>query len=394
MFSVVWRKGETLDYLLTDEQKMVQELARKIAEEKIRPVAAKYDQTEDYPWDVIKVIAESDLFALFIPEEYGGMGGSVLNLCLVTEELSRACGGIAVCYAASALGTFPIVLFGSDEQKKKYLPDLAKGNKIAAFAITEPEAGSDASAIKTTAKKHGDYYILNGLKHFITNGGDAQVYTVVAMTDKTKGARGASAFIVEKGTPGFTFGKKEEKLGIRTSSTRELIFTDCKIPKENLLSKEGMGFIVTMKTFDLSRPGVAAQALGIAQGALDLAVKYARQRQQFGKSISSFQGIQWMLADMATEVEAARALIYSVARMVDAGKTNVAKESAMAKLYASDVAMKVTTDALQIFGGYGYMRDYPIEKYMRDAKITQIYEGTNQIQRNIIALKLIKETAK
>jgi len=383
-----------MDYLLTDEQKMVQELARKIADEKIRPVAAKYDQTEEYPWDVIKVIAESDLFGLFIPEEYGGMGGSVLNLCLVTEELSRACGGIAVCYAASALGTFPIVLFGSDEQKKKYLPDLAKGNKIAAFAITEPEAGSDASAIKTTAKKHGDYYILNGLKHFITNGGDAQVYTVVAMTDKTKGARGASAFIVEKGTPGFTFGKKEEKLGIRTSSTRELIFTDCKIPKENLLSKEGMGFIVTMKTFDLSRPGVAAQALGIAQGALDLAVKYARQRQQFGKSISSFQGIQWMLADMATEVEAARALIYSVARMVDAGKTNVAKESAMAKLYASDVAMKVTTDALQIFGGYGYMRDYPIEKYMRDAKITQIYEGTNQIQRNIIALKLIKETAK
>ncbi|OGX15606.1 MAG: acyl-CoA dehydrogenase [Omnitrophica WOR_2 bacterium RBG_13_41_10] len=380
-----------MDYLLSDEQKMIQELARKIAEEKIRPVAAKYDQTEEYPWEIIKQLAAADLFGLFIPEEYGGMCTSVLNLCIATEELSRACGGIAVCYAASALGTFPIVLFGNDEQKRKYLPDLAQGKKIAAFAITEPEAGSDASAIKTTAKKSGDHYILNGLKHFITNGGDADIYTVVVMTDKTKGARGASSFIVEKGTPGFTFGKKEDKLGIRASSTRELVFTDCKIPKENLLSKEGMGFIVTMKTFDISRPGVAAQALGIAQGALDLAVKYAKERQQFGKSISSFQGIQWMLADMASHVEAARALVYATARMVDAGKTNVAKESAMAKLFASDVAMKVTTDALQIFGGYGYMKDYPIEKYMRDAKITQIYEGTNQIQRNIIALQLIKE---
>jgi alkylation response protein AidB-like acyl-CoA dehydrogenase len=383
-----------MDYLLTDEQKMVQELARKIAREKIAPVAAKYDKSEDYPWDLIKVIAESDLFGLFIPEEYGGMGASVLNLCIATEELSRACGGIAVCYAASALGTFPIILFGSDEQKKKFLPDLAKGKKLAAFGITEPEAGSDASAIKTTAKKAGNHYVLNGLKHFITNGGDAEIYVVIAMTDKNKGARGASAFIVEKGTPGFTFGKKEEKLGIRASSTRELVFTDCKVPAENLLSREGMGFIVTMKTFDMSRPGVAAQAVGIAQGALDLTVKYAKERQQFGKSISSFQGIQWMLADMATEVEAARALVYAVARMVDAGKTNVAKVSAMAKLYASDVAMKVTTDALQIFGGYGYMRDYPVEKFMRDAKITQIYEGTNQIQRNIIALQLIKESIK
>jgi butyryl-CoA dehydrogenase len=383
-----------MDYLLTEEQKMVRELARKIAEDKVRPVAAKYDASEEFPWDVLKVLAQSDLFAIFVPAEYGGTGGGVLDLCLVTEELSRACGGIAVCYAASALGTFPIILFGNEEQKKKYLPDLASGKKIAAFGITEPEAGSDASAIKTTAKKEGDYYILNGLKHFITNGGDAEIYTIIAMTDKTKGARGASAFIVEKGTPGFTFGKKEEKLGIRASSTRELIFTDCKIPKENLLSKEGMGFIVTMKTFDMSRPGVAAQALGIAQGALDVAVKYAKERQQFGKSISSFQGIQWMLADMATEVEAARALVYSCAREIDSGVKDVARDSAMAKMYASDVAMKVTTEAVQILGGYGYMKDYPAEKYMRDAKITQIYEGTNQIQRNIIALQLIKETAK
>jgi len=383
-----------MDYLLTEEQKMVQELARKIAEEKIRPVAAKHDQSEEYPWDVIKIIADAGLFGLFIPAEYGGMGVSIMNLCLATEEMSRACGGIAVCYAASALGTIPIVLMGNEEQKKKYLPDLASGKKVAAFAVTEPEAGSDASAIKTTAKKQGDYYVLNGLKHFITNGGDAETYVVIAMTDKSRGARGASAFILEKGMPGFTFGKKEEKFGIRASSTRELIFTDCKVPKENLLSKEGMGFIATMRTFDMSRPGVAAQALGIAQGALDLAVKYAKERHQFEKSISSFQGIQWMIADMATEVEAARGLVYSTARMVDAGITGVSKESAMAKMFASDVAMKVSLDALQIFGGYGYMRDYPIEKYVRDAKITQIYEGTNQIQRNIIALQVIKEAGK
>lgn len=383
-----------MDYLLTDEQKMVQELARKIAREKIKPVAAKYDVSEEFPWPELKVIADSDLFGLFIPEEYQGMGVSVLNLCLATEELARACGGIAVCYAASALGTFPILLFGNDEQKKKYLPDLAKGKKIAAFGLTEPEAGSDVAAIKTTARKDGDHYILNGTKHFITNGGEAQVYTVVAMTNKSKGPRGASAFIVDKGTPGFTFGKKEEKLGIRASATQELIFTDCKIPKENLLFKEGMGFIVTMKTFDMSRPGVAARAVGIAQGALDEAVKYSKQRHQFGRSISSFQGIQWMLADMATQVEAARALVYSCARMIDVGIKDVGKDSAIAKLFASDVAMKVTTDAVQIFGGYGYMKEYPAEKYMRDAKITQIYEGTNQIQRNIIALQLIKEMVK
>lgn len=317
-----------------------------------------------------------------------------MDLCIATEEFSRGCGGIAVCYAASALGTYPIILYGSEEQKNKYLPSLAKGTKLAAFGLTEPAAGSDASAIQTTAKKEGEHYILNGTKHFITNGGDAEIYTIIAMTDKSRGARGASAFILEKGTPGFTFGKKEDKMGIRASSTRELIFTDCKIPKENLLSKEGMGFIVTMKTFDMSRPGVAAQALGIAQGALDAAVKYSRERVQFEKPISSFQGIQWMLADMATQVEAARALVYATAREIDNGSKDTGKDSAMAKLFASDVAMKITTDAVQIFGGYGYMKEYPAEKYMRDAKITQIYEGTNQIQRNIIALALIKEAAK
>ena len=382
-----------MDYLLTEEQKMIKELAHKIAEEKIRPVAAKYDLTEEFPWEVMKVAGESDMFGLFIPEEYGGMGVNVLNLCLATEEFSRACGGIAVCYAASALGTFPIVLFGNDQQKKKYLPDLAKGKKIAAFGLTEPEAGSDAASIKTTAVKKGDHYILNGMKHFITNGGDAETYTVVAMTDKNKGARGASAFIVEKGTPGFTFGKKEEKLGIRASSTRELVFNDCKVPAENRLAKEGMGFIVTMKTFDMSRPGVAAQALGIAQGAMECAAKYARQRVQFGKPISSFQGIQWMLADMAMKVETARAITYVACNTIDGGEKDVSKISAMCKCYAGDVAMSVTTDALQVLGGYGFMKEYPAEKMMRDAKILQIYEGTNQIQRNVIALELIKEAA-
>ncbi len=383
-----------MDYLLNERQVMIRDLCRQIAEEKIAPVAAEYDKSEEFPWPIVKIMAQSDLFGVCIPEEYGGLGGGVLEACLVTEELSKACGGITLCFAASYLGIDPILLFGTAEQKKKFLPDLASGKKLAAFAITEPAAGSDASAIQTTAKKKGDHYVLNGLKHFITGGGDAEIYVVIAMTDKSRGARGATAFILEKGMAGFTFGKKEDKMGIRASSTRELIFTDCEVPKENILGKEGMGFIITMKTFDVSRPGVASQALGIAAGALESAVKYARERVQFGKPISSFQGIQWMLADMATQVEAARALIYATARMIDAGAKNVSKQSAMAKLYASDVAMKVTTDAVQIFGGYGYIKDYPAEKRMRDAKITQIYEGTNQIQRNIIALQLIKEMAK
>jgi len=380
-----------MDYNFNEEQKMIQDLARQIADEKIRPVAAEYDEKEEFPWPIIKTIAESDLFGIYIEEKYGGTGGGVVDLCIATEEFSKACGGIAVSYAATALGAYPIILYGTEEQKKKYLPDIAAGKKLAGFAITEAGAGSDAGAVSTTAKKEGDYYILNGVKQWITNGGEAEIYTVVAMTDKSRGSRGASVFIVEKGTPGFEFGKKEKKLGIRSSATRELVFTDCKVPKENILGKEGLGFIVAMKTFDKSRPGIGAQAVGIAQGALDHALRYAKERQQFGKPISSFQGIQFMLADMGTQIEAARALVYSVAKMIDRGAKDVSKASAMAKLFASDMAMKVTTDAIQIFGGYGYMRDYPVEKYMRDAKITQIYEGTNQIQRGVIASELIKE---
>ncbi len=383
-----------IDYLLTEEQIMVRDMARQITDEKIRPVSAEYDRSEKFPWDIMKDIAKSDLFGVYIEEKYGGMGGGILELCLVTEEFSKGCAGIAICYSASALGTYPIILAGNDQQKQKYLPAIAKGEKLAAFGLTEPAAGSDASALQTTAVKNGDHYVLNGLKHFITNGGDADIYTVVAMTDKSRGARGASIFVVEKGTPGFTFGKKEDKMGIRASSTSELIFNDCKVPVENLIGREGMGFINAMRTFDMSRPGIGAQAVGIAQGALDEALKYAKQRKQFDKPISSFQGIQWMLADMATETEAARALVYASAREVAAGVKDVGVHSAMAKMYASDVAMKVTTNAVQICGGYGYMKEYPVEKYMRDAKITQIYEGTNQIQRNIIGMGLIRESSK
>jgi len=383
-----------MKYFLTEEQEMIRDLCRRVAAEKIRPVAAKYDEEQTFPWDIVQEMANADLFAIFVPEEYGGLGGGVLELCIAVEELSTACGGIALALAASALGSFPIILFGSQQQKRRYLPDLAEGKKLAAFALTEPNAGSDVAAIQTTAVKNGDSYVLNGTKQWITNAGEAETYTVIAMTDRSKGTRGATAFLLEKGMPGLDFGEKENKLGIRASATREIILRDCKVPRENVLGKEGLGFMVAMKTFDQSRPGVAAQAVGIAQGALDEAMSYARERVQFGKPISSFQGLQFMLADMATEIEAARALVYQTARTIDAGEKNIAKESAMCKLFASDVAMKVTINAVQVLGGYGYMKDYPVEKMMRDAKITQIYEGTNEIQRLIIATNLIKEYAR
>ena len=382
-----------MNHFLTEEQEMLKELCAQIAREKIVPVRAEYDESGEFPWDVVKVMAESDIYGVYIPEEYGGFGGGVTEMCIATEELSKACGGIALAFAASALGTMPILLFGSEEQKRKYLPPIAAGEKLAAFALTEANAGSDAGAIETRAELDGDEYVLNGTKQWITNGGEAEVYTVVARTRKGIGIRGISCFIVEKDTPGFTFGKKEDKMGIRASATRELVFQDCRVPKENLLGREGMGFMIAMRTFDQSRPGVAAQAVGIAQGAFDEAAKYARHREQFGQPVASFQGLQFMLADMATKIEAARALVLSVARAVDAGEKDVGKISAMAKLFASDVAMEVTTDAVQVLGGYGYMKEYPVEKMMRDAKITQIYEGTNQIQRAVIGSAVIKESA-
>ena len=374
------------------------ETAREIAQKKIVPVREHYDRDGVFPWEVVKALAEVDLCGLYIPAEYDGFGGGVFELCLAVEELSKACGGISLAMAATALGTFPILLFGSEEQKKKYLPPIAKGRKLAAFGLTEANAGSDALGMKTTAVKDGDSYVLNGTKQWITNGENAEVYTVIAKTNPNKGARGLSAFILEKGMPGFTFGKHEDKMGIRASSTTELIFQDCRVPASALLGREGMGAIVAINTLNYSRPGVGAQALGIAAGALEDAVKYSRERVQFGQAISSFQAIQHMLADMATQVEAARALLYATARTIDditknGEKIPFAKDSAMSKLFCSDVAMRVTVDAVQIMGGYGYMREYPMEKRMRDAKITQIYEGTNQIQRNEIALQLIKETA-
>lgn len=384
-----------MDYFLTPDQKSIQNLARKIAVEKILPVRAELDEKEEFPWEIMKVCAEAGLFGVSIEEEYGGFGGGVLENCLAVEEMSRVCLGVATSYAASGLGAHPIMLFGSPEQKKKYLPDIASGKKLAAFGLTEADAGSDAGSIRTTAIRTEGGYLLNGTKQWITNGGEAETYTIIAMTDRSKGPRGASAFIVEKGMPGFSFGKKENKMGIRASATRELIFQDCFVPRENLIAREGMGFIVTMRTFDRTRPGVGAQGVGLAQGALDEAVRYAREREQFGKKIISFQAVQHMLADMATLVEAARALVYSVSRYIDQSKDpkEMSKVSGMAKVFASDTAMKVTVDAVQIFGGYGYMKEYPVEKMMRDAKILQIYEGTNQIQRNVIGLELSKEYA-
>jgi alkylation response protein AidB-like acyl-CoA dehydrogenase len=381
-----------LDYGLTEEQAAIRDLARTIADNELRPVAAEYDRTGAFPWPLVRKMAEVDLFRTFIPEEYEGIAGATptMNLVLVTEELSKACGGIALALAGTALGTMPILIGASEEQKRRFLPDIAAGKRLAAFALTEPDAGSDAAGIRCTAMKDGDHYVLNGTKQWITNGGEAEIYTVLALTNPAKGPRGASMFVVEKDTPGFTFGKKEDKMGIRASATRELHFEDCRVPAANLIGREGTGFLTAMRTFDASRPGVGAQALGIAQGALDLAVAYACERRQFGSPISAFQGLRFQLAQMATEVEAARALIYATARYIDSQpKERPTMYSAMAKLFASDVAVRVTVDALQVFGGYGYMRDYPIEKYMRDAKITQIYEGTNQIQREEISKILI-----
>ena len=380
-----------MDYFLTEEQRMMQGLAARIAREKIRPVRAELDLTEQFPWEIMNILAQAGLFGINIPEEYGGTGGGIFENCLTIEKLGEACIGVATSFAASGLGAYPILINGSEELKHKYLPQIASGKKLAAFGLTEPGAGSDVSGIQTKAKKDGDHYIINGSKQWITNGGEAEIYSVLTITDRSKGPRGASFFVVEKGDPGFSFGKKEKKLGIRASATRELIFDDCRIPKDRLIGREGTGFITAMKTFDKSRPGIGALAVGLSQGALDISVEYARKRVQFDKPIISFQAIQHKLADMAIKTEAARALVYSVARYMDSEPREVSKVAAMSKVFAGDVAMEVATNAVQVLGGYGYMQDYPVEKMMRDAKILQIYEGTNEIQRNIIGQELNKE---
>jgi alkylation response protein AidB-like acyl-CoA dehydrogenase len=380
-----------VDYFLTEEQQMIVDIARQITDELIIPQRAELDEKDQFPSDILVAVAQADLFGLYIPEEYGGYGGGCFDMVLALEQFGRGCVGVATSYAASALGAYPILISGSDEMKQKYMPDVAAGRKKAAFALTEANAGSDASGIQTTAVLDGDEWVLNGTKQWITNGGEAQLYSVVAITDRKKGPRGASMFVVEDTDPGFSYGPKEKKLGIRASATRELVFRDCRIPKDRLIGRPGLGFITVMRTLDLSRPGIAALGVGLGQAALDEAVRYAKERVQFGKPIISFQAVQHILADMAIQVEASRALVYATARHIDGHSGAISKISSMSKVMATDMAMKVTVDAVQVLAGYGYMREYPVEKMMRDAKILQIYEGTNQIQRNVIGQELNKE---
>jgi butyryl-CoA dehydrogenase len=383
-----------IEELYTPRQVELKARARELAETVMRPVAAKYDVEQEYPWEVQKAIKEAGLSGVWIPEEYGGMGGGVLDLCIVVEEFSRACGGMGVAFAVNALGSFPILVGGTDEQKERWLPAIAAGEKLVAFGLSEKEAGSDAGSMITRAEQDGDSYVLNGAKKWNTNGAVASLNTIFAVTQPGRGARGISGFVVEADTPGYRVGKHEDKMGIRCVPVVEIHLEDCRVSAENLLGgSQGRGFKHAMITLDRARPGVAAQAVGLAQGALDLAIERTHSRQQFEQPVSSFQGIQWMMADMATQIEAARNLVHHAARVIDSGHKAVTKVSAMCKLFATDVAMKVTTDCVQLFGGYGYCKDYPIEKYMRDAKITQIYEGTNQIQRLVIARNLLREAA-
>lgn len=376
--------------LLTDDQQDLQKMVQEFVKKEIAPNAAHYDHMEEFPWDNIKKMAALGLMGIPVPEAYEGTELDTVSYMLTIEEISKACAAIGAILAVhTSAGTMPILLFGTEAQKQKFIPPLANGEKVGAFALTEPGAGSDASRVTTTAVLDGDDYVLNGTKCFITNGGAAETYVVFASTDRTKGVKGITGFIVEKGTPGFVIGKKEEKMGIRASSTTELIFENCRISKENLLGKIGEGFKIAMVVLDGARIGIGAQAVGIAQGAYEEALQYAKVREQFGKPIAAQQAVSFMLADMAIEIEAARQLVYHAAALKDAGRP-YGKEAAMAKTFASDVAVKVALDAVQIMGGYGYSREYPVERMLRDAKITQIYEGTNQIQRVVIAGHILR----
>ncbi|SFM12243.1 acyl-CoA dehydrogenase [Pelosinus propionicus] len=379
-----------MQFQLTEDQQMVQKLARDFAEKRLAPSVAERDEKEEFSRELFNEMGEMGLTSICFPEAYGGAEGDVLSYILAVEELSKVDDGIGITLSATvSLCAWPIYAYGTEEQKQKYLVPLVEGEKLGAFGLTEPNAGTDAAAQQTVAVADGDDYILNGSKVFITNGGEAETYVVFAMTDKSRGTRGITAFIVEKDMPGFTFGKKEHKMGIHTSLTNELVFQNVRLPKENMLGKIGEGFKIAMSTLDGGRIGVAAQALGIAQGALDHAIKYSKERVQFGKPIAHNQALAFMMADMATKIDAARLLVYRAAYLKDQGLP-YSKEAAMAKLYASDVAMEVTTDAVQIFGGYGYSREYPVERLMRNAKITQIYEGTNQVQRMVISGAILK----
>jgi butyryl-CoA dehydrogenase len=379
---------------LNDENRMWRERAREVAEKVVRPIAKKYDTAQEYPWEVKEALAEAGLLGVWIPKEYGGAGAGLLNLCICVEELSRACGGVGVLYAVNALGSFPILVGGTEEQKKKYLPRIAKGESLIAFCLSEKYAGSDAGSLRTRAVKDGDSYVINGDKKWTTNGGAADLYTVFATVNPEARTRGICAFIVEKESPGFSIAKVEDKMGIRCVPVVEVNLRDVRVPADQLLGgKEGRGFRHAMQTLDRARPGVAAQGVGLAQGALEYAQVYAARREQFGTTINTFQMVQQLLVDSATKVEAARQLVYAAAHGADEEHPSAQKLASMCKYYATDTAMKVTTDAVQVFGGYGFMRDYPVEKYMRDAKITQIYEGTNQVQRMVVSRFLVKEAA-
>ena len=379
-----------MHFKLSEEHEMIRKMVRDFAKNEVAPTAAERDEEERFDRELFDQMAELGLTGIPWPEEYGGIGSDYLAYVIAIEELSRVCASTGVTLSAhTSLAGWPIFKFGTEEQKQKFLRPMAEGTKIGAYGLTEPSSGSDAGGMRTTAKRDGDHYILNGSKIFITNGGIADIYVVFALTDPESKQRGTSAFIVESDTPGFSVGKKESKLGIRSSPTTEIMFEDCRIPVENLLGEEGQGFKVAMQTLDGGRNGIAAQAVGIAQGALDASVEYARERHQFGKPIAAQQGIGFKLADMATDVEAARLLTYQAAWLESEGLP-YGKESAMSKVFAGDTAMKVTTEAVQVFGGYGYTKDYPVERYMRDAKITQIYEGTQEIQRLVISRMLTK----
>ena len=378
---------------LSDEQREIRDLVRALARERVAPRAADIDKAAEFPWDMVELLREHDLLGLPYDEEYGGTGTGALLVLVAIEELAKVCATTALILAVQELGSLGIKLAGTDDQKQRWLPRLASGEWLCAYALTEPGSGSDSAAMRSEARLEGDEYVLNGSKRFITNAGVAELYTVFAKTEPTAGHSGISAFVVEASAPGFEVGRIEPKMGIKGSTTGEVFFNDCRIPADNLLGEEGEGFKIAMRILDRSRPGVAAQGLGLAQGATDYALEYARSRETMGKPIAEHQLIAGMLADMETRCEAARGLLYKVGAMIDGGETGpgLTKLSAMAKLFCTDVAMDVTTDAVQVLGGYGYISEYPVERMMRDAKITQIYEGTNQIQRLVIAREMLKE---
>jgi alkylation response protein AidB-like acyl-CoA dehydrogenase len=378
---------------LNDEQREIRELVRTLAAERIAPRAAEIDKSAEFPWDVVELFRENELFGVLFDEAYGGIGESALMTLVMVEEISKVCATSGLIVAVQELGSLGIKLAGTEEQKQRFLPRLASGEWLAAYALTEPGSGSDSAAMRSTARRDGDSYVLNGGKRFITNAGVAHVYVCFAKTDPDAGHGGISAFVVEADTPGFEVGRIEPKMGIKGSTTGEVFFNDCRIPADNLLGGEGEGFKLAMRILDRSRPGIAAQGLGLAQGATDYAVEYARSRETMGKPIAQHQLVAGMLADMETRCEAARGLLYKVGQMIDEGDTGpeLTRLSAMAKLYCTDTAMAVTTDAVQVLGGYGYISEYPVERMMRDAKITQIYEGTNQIQRLVIAREMLRQ---